>query len=208
VGRWLQDYSGALAAGASIVLVIVTIVYVGITSKLSKGANEQLREIRKTRLDAQMPVVAISVKAVMVPGVPSIQIDAEILNIGIYPADVHVLFPLEWKCSHMGAVDSESGGVYFTVNPGGRGTCGLTAEIELSEAKTAGTMRRQIFEVEFSVSPLATGAEDLFTWTTFYDHDQGALIDSRRSVLHEHRTYGDSDSMEITLQRPQRSWLR
>lgn len=211
MGQWLQNYSGALAAGASIVLVVVTAIYVRLTSNMSKDAREQVTELRKTRLDAQMPVVAISTVARSGGKGSRLVFDVEIHNIGaMIPADVAILFPLDWKTIVGGMADSvEPGWINFTVNPGGRANCSLTAEADKQRANSAD---RESFDIEFEVSQQGAGATDYFTWMALYDHKSEALVEIRRTALHERRKYPKldlDDQLESwSAQAAEKRWIR
>ena len=86
MGRWLISYSGALSAGATVVVVIVTIGYVNITSEMSRRQGTQTDEMIKSRLDAKMPVVATSVETFHQPRSSLVTVQCEIENIGKFPA--------------------------------------------------------------------------------------------------------------------------
>lgn len=208
MGRWLQDYSSALAAGASIVLVFITSFYVRLTAKLSKDERNQVMEMRKTRLDSQMPVVAITVDAKSEGENYLVIIDVEALNIGqSNPADIAVLFDPDWKSTNVGAVESESGGVYFTVNPGGRGDCRLVAElVERSVIAESDKSRIEQLIVEFEISALAAGVSDWYTWTGFFDHETRCLRESRKTAIHERRDYSKMDLGDLHDKKTRSHW--
>jgi hypothetical protein len=163
---------------------------------MSKDAREQVTELRKTRLDAQMPVVAISTAARSGEKASRLVFDVDIHNIGaMIPADVAVLFPLDWKAKVGGVADSvEPGWINFTVNPGGRGNCSLIAEIDKGRANSA---EIESFDIEFEVSQQGAGATDYFTWMAIYDHKSEALVEIRRTALHERRQYSKLDTDDL-----------
>jgi len=198
VGLWLRNYSGAFAAFASVVLVGVTCVYVHLTSKLTKDTRRQLYEMIKSRLDAQMPYVAIIASGSHVGGTTTVQIETVLENMGTVPARVYVDYPEGWEYAWDFRGETEPGILYLTLNAGDKHVVRFSAEVDPNASVSAASPFRhyQHLYLEFNVSPLVADVEDLFTWSADYDSSTDSLIQDQALAFQDRRIYGELRSFQ------------
>jgi hypothetical protein len=192
LGRWLRDYSGALAALASFVLVAVTIVYVVLTRNLSLEGREQLREMKaariesaKARLDARMPYMVITVEPLLIREGSEIRHRITLSNMSQFPADIEIYFPPDWRPEpKYDWTDWGAEAIYLTSRPNRDCLVHISAPVDLNGPVGV------ITQLEFLVSPQAKGVQDKFMWTGWFDASSDEPIDeSESTALHQWRRY-------------------
>ena len=203
MGRWLQDYSGSLAAIATIVLVIVTGIYVRLTRTLSQETKRELDEMTKMRLDARMPVVAISGEIVRDELATSVRVVIQFKNVGHVIADVIVDYPPDWYSSHSLYSVFENGTIYLTVNPETIEQIEFEAAVDptVPIASEPPLRHLQFFSIDIHVAPQAGEADDFFSWSATYDPSDDSFDRSTRPALHEYRSYFEVEHRKTAKRR-------
>lgn len=143
-----------------------------------------------------MPYVAISASGFHITGSASVQIDAALWNMGHTPAQVYIDYPENWEYTWQFRGEADPGTLYLTLNAGDRHEVQFSAEIDPSAPLITDhpRMHLQHLGLEFHVSPLAVGAKDLFTWSTYYDSSTDSLMENTELAFFDHRTYYELDS--------------
>lgn len=166
-------------------------MYVHLTSKLTRDSRSQLVEMIKSRLDAQMPYVAIIASGSHVGGTTTVQIETVIENMGALPARVSVDYPEGWEYTWDFRGETEPGTLYLTLNAGDKLVVRFSAEVDPNASVSAGSPYKhyQHLYLEFHVSPLPGEVEDFFTWSTNYDSSTDSLIEDMALAFQDRRTY-------------------